>query len=147
MHLCWIDRRHDRYRSPFNHNYEIGYCQRKDSESHWSKDVILSPGLFYSYSPSMAVEDDQIVVAWSGFREAEDYHSELGPNDIYYVTSKDGGETWTAPLRVTDNVKDGINSREPQVALHKGIIHLFYTHGKAKDLAGQICYQQRSFPN
>ncbi len=106
------------------------YIRRKDSDAHWNQDVILSKGLLYSYSPAMSVEGDKIVAAWAGVLKSSDWHSKYAPNDIYYVTSKDGGKTWTKPLKVTDGAKDGIISGEPQVMLMNGVIHLTYIQGK-----------------
>jgi hypothetical protein len=163
VHLCWLDRRHEKKR--FNlvyqqrQNHEVVYSHRKDSDVSWSQDNILSAGLLYSYAPSISVECDKIVVAWAGIQTAPDWHNEYSPNDIYYVTSKDGGKTWTKPLKVTDGAKDGITSGKPQVALKNRVIHLFYIQGKM-NLKQQspgltklnqppwpIYYQQRSFPN
>ncbi|HVU09390.1 MAG TPA: sialidase family protein [Verrucomicrobiae bacterium] len=162
IHLCWLDRRHEKTRISLedysHHNYEVAYCHRKDSDDHWSKSIILSKGLFYSYSPSMSVEGDKIVVAWAGIQAAEDWHNEDNPNDIYYVTSKDGGNTWTEPLKVTNAAKDGVTSGKPEVMLLNGIIHLFYIQGKMdlQQVGGltklnqppwPIYYTQRPFPN
>jgi hypothetical protein len=163
VHVCWLDRRHEKTRfnleAPDRNNYEVAYCHRKDSDTGWSKDTILSKGLFYSYSPSMSVEGDKIVVAWSGIQASGDWHYQNGPNDIYYVTSKDGGKTWTKPLRVTDGAKDGITSGEPQVMLLNGVIHLFSIQGKRdrqqlspgltklNQPPWPIYYTQRPFPD
>ena len=164
VHLCWLDRRHEKERISFDwgprlrENYEIAYCRRKDSDADWSKDVILSEGMLYSYSPTMSVEGDKIVVVWAGVRTAPDWHTEMDPNDIYYVASKDGGKTWTKPIEVTDGAKDEITAGRPQVALQNGVIHLFYIQGKLnlkQESPGltklnqppwPIYYQQRPFP-
>lgn len=163
VHLCWLDNRHEKRRfnlvNPQRENYEIVYCNRKDSDADWSTDAILSKGMLYSYSPTMSVEGDNVVVAWAGVPTAPDWHSENSPNDIFYRTSKDGGKTWGKLFRVTDNAKDGITSGEPQVALQSGIIHLFYIQGK-RNLKEEspgltklnqppwpIYYRQRLFPN
>lgn len=167
VHVCWLDRRHEKTR-PYSidpsgrhncQNYEVAYCHRKDSDTGWSKDIILSAGLLYSFAPVMSVEGDRIVVAWAGVQDDKDGHDEFWPNDIYYVTSKDGGKTWTQPLRVTDNIKAGITAGRPQVALLNGIIHLLYSQGKIsykEESHGlvklnqppwPIYYQQRVFPD
>lgn len=160
-HLCWLDCRHEKKRLnpvyPNRENYEVAYCRRKDSDASWSKDVILSEGVLYAYSPSLSVEGDNIVIAWAGVQSDKDGRNEFDPSDIYYVTSKDSGKTWTKPMKVTDGFKDGITSGRPQVALHKGVIHLFYIQGKLnfKKVASgtvklnqppwPIFYQQRPF--
>lgn len=164
IHMCWMDCRHDMKRfnvdGPNIENDDIVYCHRRDADSGWSKDVNLSEGLLYSYSPSMSVDGNNIVVAWAGIRSAGKHHNEYEPNDIYYVTSKDGGETWTKPLMVTDRAKDGIVSGKPQVMLLNGVIHLFYIQGtlakpeqlspsltKLNQAPWPIYYTQRPFPN
>jgi hypothetical protein len=163
VHLCWLDRRHEKKRLnpvyPNCENYEVAYCHRKDTDDAWSKDVILSEGLLYAYSPSISVEGDKVVVAWAGVKSDKDGRNEWDPSDIYYVTSKDGGKTWTKPLQVTDGFKAGITSGRPQVALHNGIIHLFYIQGKLnyREVSSgaaklnqppwPIYYTQRPFPD
>jgi hypothetical protein len=153
VHLCWLDNRHEKWRPrietpPGLGNYEVVYSRRKDSDATWREDVILSSGLLFSYSPSMSVEGDRIVVAWRSGKSNQPRRSD----DIYYTTSKDGGKTWAKPLKVTDRAKDGITSGEPQVAVQNGVIHLFYVQGKEnRYLSHQepwpIYYQQRPFPD
>lgn len=136
VHLCWLDRRHEKKKLDIGAfplylyrelgNYEIAYCQRKDSDATWREDVILSSGLLFAYSPRMSVEGERIVVVWVG-GESNQVGALL---DIYYATSKDGGETWARPLKITDSAKDGIQTGEPQVAVQNGVIHLFYIQGK-----------------
>jgi hypothetical protein len=162
VHLCWLDTRHEKRRNnevyPHQGNYEVAYSQRKDSDANWSNDVILSQGLLYAFAPSMAVEGDRIAVAWAGVQTAGVWHGPLDPNDIYYVTSKDGGRRWTKPLRATDNIKAGITAGDPQVVLQNGVIHLTYTQGrinlkqespgltKLNQPPWPIYYTQRPFP-
>ena len=162
VHLCWLDRRHEKKRlnpfAPALDSFEVAYRHRKDSEAGWSNDVILSPGLLYAYAPSMSVEGNNVVVAWAGVKSAKAGRNEFDPSDIFYATSKDGGKTWTRPMQITDGFKDGITSGRPQVALHKGVIHLFYIQGKLnyQKTGGAvklnqppwpILYQQRPCPN
>ena len=163
-HICWMDRRHNKWRlnfdGPPNENNEIFYRQRKDADADWSKETLLSKGLLYAYAPTITAEGNNVVVVWAGIRTADKQHTDMAPNDIYYVTSKDGGKNWTDPLKVTDGAKDGITSGMPQVALLNGTIHLLYIQGKssgAKELSPDltklgsdpwpIYYTQRPFPN
>lgn len=162
VHLCWMDCRHEKWdfnlQGPRRENYEIVYCCRKDRESRWSKEVILSKGLSYAYAPSLSVEGQSVVVAWAGIEVANRAHSASDVNDIYYITSKDGGKTWSRMLKVTDKAKDGLTSGEPQVVLQNGVIHLLYTQGqlnlqqistglrKLNQPPWPIYYTQRPFP-
>jgi hypothetical protein len=162
VHLCWLDSRHEKMRlnmDPARQNYEVVYSRRRDSDAGWSKDVILSKGLLYSYGPSLSVEGDKLVVAWAGIKKARDWHNEYSPNDVYYVTSKDGGNTWTEPMKVTDDARNGSSAGWPKVVLLNDVIHLTYVQGKMKSKQespgltklGQspwpIYYRQRPFPN
>jgi len=87
VHVCWTDRRHEKHRldpvDPECRNYEIAYCQCADSDGAWSKDVIISKGLKYSYTPTMSTEATKIVIAWAGIETASDGHAQYDPNDIF----------------------------------------------------------------
>ena len=163
-HICWMDRRHNKWRFSFNEpapiNSDIYYRRRKDGDAEWNKEVWLSKGLMYCYAPTIAAVGDKVVVVWAGIRKAGRWHYQYGPNDIYYVTSKDGGKTWTRPLKVTDGAKDGSTAGMPQVALLNGTIHLLYTQGSPRAAAElspgltklgmdpwPIYYTQRAFPH
>jgi hypothetical protein len=153
VQYCWLDRRHEKWRPRIETpsglgNYEVFYRQRKDSDSAWRKDVAVSKGILFSYWPSMSVEGNKIAIAWVGATDKN------GSHDVFYVTSKDGGETWSKPLKVTDHAKDGFTSERTQVALQNGIIHLFYAQGQENPQAQvsqqgswPVYYQQRPFPN
>ena len=164
INVCWMDRRHNKWRfnidAPPIENNEIFYRRRKDVDRDWSKEVLLSKGLLYAYAPTISAEGDKVVVAWAGIQTAGKQHTDMGPNDIYYVTSKDGGKIWTQPVKVTDGAKDGMTAGMPQVALLNGVIHLLYIQGKradAKELSPgltklgrepwPIYYTQRPFPD
>lgn len=163
VHICWMDSRHDRWRFSIDslpvENDDVYYCRRKDSDSSWSKNVLLSKGIEYCYSPSISAEGNKVVVVWAGIPNAGKDHTDYDPNDIFYVTSKDGGTTWSKPLKVTDGAKDGLTAGRPQVVLLNGVIHLLYIQGKMnlKELSPglvklnqppwPIYYTQRPFPN
>lgn len=163
-HVCWMDRRHDKWRfnidGPSIENDDIYYCHRKDSDSDWSREIRLSKGVVYCYAPTISAEGDNVVVAWAGSQTDDRQHTYMEPNDIYYVTSKDGGKTWTDPMKATDGAKDGLTAGMPQVALLNGTIHLLYTQGKLRKpqelspgltrfskQSWPIYYTERPFPN
>ncbi len=162
-HVCWMDKRNNKWRfnisGPPIENNEIYYRRRKDSDTDWNMEVLLSKGLLYAYAPTISAEGDNVVVVWAGIGNADKNHTYLQPNDIFYVTSSDGGATWSDPMKVTDSAKDGIVSGMPQVALLNGTIHLLYTQGAnqaAQELSPglrklgsgpwPIYYTRREFP-
>lgn len=163
IHLCWMDCRREKMRldlqAPYRENYEIAYSQVADSQGTWSKDVILSKGLFYSFTPVISTEGGKVVVVWAGTPKAHSAHTSYDPNDIYCVTSGDRGKTWSTPTKITDVAKDGFTAGVPQVLLVNGVIHLMYVQGKLnlkQEMLGltklnqppwPVYYQQRPFPN
>ena len=161
----WLDDRHENNSSlrvlrsgggpPGDARFEVYYRSRKDGESRWTKENFLSKGLRFAFAPQMAVEGDKIVVVWAGYQKG---YGEFCPSDIYFTTSSDGGNTWTAAARATDAAKSGLVSGRPQVILHDDLIHLFYIRGKLQErnvgaglrLLNQppwdVLYQHRTFP-
>ena len=53
----------------------------------------------------MSVEGNNVVVAWAGAKSDTKGRNEWNPSDIYYIASKDGGNTWSAIMQVTDGFK------------------------------------------
>jgi hypothetical protein len=169
IHLCWLDSRHEHVPLQLSmflvgaeekKNYEVFYRHVTDSSDTWGRETLISKGLLYAYSPTISVEGSKVVIAWAGVKKAaEKYQSDYSPNDIYYATSKDNGQTWTNPVRVTDNIPQGKTAGRPQVVLLNNVIHLFYIEGKyrqnpsvsglslIKQLPWDIIYQQRPFPD
>ena len=163
-HVVWMDRRHNKTRfnltGPPIENNDIYYRRREDGALEWDKEVWLSKGLTYCYAPTISAESNNVVVAWAGIQEAGKNHTDMGPNDIYFVTSKDKGKTWTRPQKVTDVAKDGAICGMPQVLLLHGTIHLLYIQGTPKarteltpggyrlgEDSWPIYHTQRPFPN
>jgi len=121
-------------------NWELYYRKRKDSESGWTKEMLLSKGLDFTFDPHIAVEGNHIVVVFGGYeRDGKRSVPRMHPSDIFFTTSRDGGKTWKPPAQVTNNAKAGNTSISPQVALFRDTIHLFY-------IGGVLTYQHRPFP-
>lgn len=122
-------------------NLEVYYRNRKDSDSAWGKEILLSKGLDFAFHPSIAVEGDNVVVVFSGYRRNKNRaKGQPHGSEIFVTTSSNGGKKWTPPLRVTDNAQAGLDSERPQVVLHNNVIHLFY-------VAGGLTYMHKPFPS
>ena len=78
VHICWMDRRHNRSRFNFDgppvENNDIYYRHRRDSDEEWSKEVWLSKGLIYCYAPTISAEGQNVVVAWAGIQKGSNQH-------------------------------------------------------------------------
>lgn len=168
IHLCWLDSRHEHIPSQMSmflfgsgerKSYEVFYRHITDSNSKWGKEILISKTSRYAYSPTISAEGKNVIIAWAGTgKPAEKYHDDYSPNDIYYSVSKDNGETWSEPVRVTDNMPQGMTGGCPQVILLNNVIHLFYIEGKYQknpSVSGlslirqppwPIYYTQRPFP-
>jgi len=63
VHVCWMDCRHNKLRfnidGPPVENDDIYYSHRKDSDSDWSNEVLLSKGIEYCYSPTLTYDLQQ----------------------------------------------------------------------------------------
>jgi len=139
-HLCWLDERkkeglgfllYGRLGGPNDRRNRIYYRNKKDGDAAWSKEVLLSGSMSWVGQPVMSAEGNRIVVAW-GNRTGQ------LKADIYYCMSKDNGQTWTRPSRLTDS--EGPSAECPKIALFRGVIHLFYTE------QGNLVYRNRPFP-
>jgi hypothetical protein len=140
IHVVWLDSRHERghnFRAIFfggqalEQNLELYYRSRDDSESNWSKELLLSRGIDFVFAPEIAVDGENVVVMWAGYqgdkgKTGDEYH----PSDIYFTTSRTGGKSWAPVARVTNNAKLGLASCRPHVAMYNGMIYLLYVEGR-----------------
>src|ERR1051325_9513309 len=97
VHLVWIDYR--------NGNQEVYYKRSTNSGLSWSSDIRLTNNPAYTYSPSISVSGLYIHVTWSNYRD--------GNFEIYYKRSVDGGISWGADTRLTNN---SAPSRSPTIS-------------------------------
>ena len=139
LHVCWLDDR--RKRSTIGaillgdvqgnvRNNQIFYRQKRDGNANWSREVLLSGRMSYVQNPTLSAEGNQIVVTWQ-------YHTGSGVNpraDIFVTTSQNNGVTWSSPEQITPS--GGLSAESPVVALHQGIVHIFYSHG------GNVVYRR-----
>jgi len=108
LHLVWHDTR--------DGNAEIYYKNSTDGGNTWSVDMRLSNTSGLSYVPSVAVSGSFVHVAW--------YDSTAGNWEIYYKRSTDGGISWGADTRLTN---DPANSTYPYLGVSGSVVHLVWT--------------------
>jgi hypothetical protein len=109
VHVVWRD-----YRDV---NYEIYYKRSTDGGINWGADTRLTNNTAGSHPPSIAVSGSLVHVVWYDYRDGY-------PNfEIYYKRSTDGGVTWEADTRLTNNAS---SSLFPSIAVSGSFIHVVW---------------------
>ena len=87
-------------------NAEIFFRRSTDSGANWQAAKRLTSNSGFSGYPAVAVNGSTIFIVWEGHTP--------GNNEIYFRSSTDGGATWQAAKRLTNNAG---NSHAPRVAV------------------------------
>lgn len=109
VHVVWEDERQG--------NSEIYYKVSTDGGVTWGVDTRLSTDPSDSWNPCVAVSGSVIHVAWYDNRNG------AGNWEIYYKRSTDGGVSWGAETRLTNNTHV---SRYPCIAVSGSVVHLVW---------------------
>jgi len=89
VHVLWLDARE-------NTHYQIYYKNSTDGGKSWGEDTRLTTNFTYAaLHCTMSVSGSDVHVVWPDNRD--------GNSEIYYVGSKDGGKSWGAETRLTNN--------------------------------------------
>ncbi len=107
VHVIWYDRR--------DGNYELYHKRSTDGGVSWGTDTRLTNNTADSDYPSVAVSDSVVHVVW---RDARD-----GNPEIYYKRSTDGGVSWGADTRLTNNTA---SSLFPSIAVSGSVVHVVW---------------------
>ncbi|MCI0448389.1 MAG: T9SS type A sorting domain-containing protein [Chlorobi bacterium] len=107
VHVVWWDFRQG--------NPEIYYKRSTDEGTSWGTDTRLTNDTAFSSLPSLSVSGLQLHVVWEDRRDAN--------REIYYKRSTDGGSSWGADLRLTNNF---FNSESPCVAVSGSAVHVVW---------------------
>jgi hypothetical protein len=94
VYVVWDDSR--------DGNNEIYFKQSTDQGLTWQTDTRLTDNSAYSLNPSLAVSGSVLQVVWRDSRD--------GNAEIYYKRSTDGGISWEADTRLTDNPSTSANA-------------------------------------
>jgi hypothetical protein len=87
VHVVWYDDR--------NGYWQIYYKRSTDSGVNWGTETQLTNISAHSRYPSLAVSGSIVHVVWRDDRDGND--------EIYYKSSADGGVSWGADTRLTNN--------------------------------------------
>lgn len=111
VHIVWLDYR--------DGNGEIYYKRSTDGGVNWEADVRLTNNSSDSQSPSLTVTGQVLHTVW--------YDNRDGNYEIYYKRSTDGGLTWSADTRMTNNSGQ---SWYPCVSVSGTYVHVVWYDGR-----------------
>jgi len=105
VNVVWTDNREG--------NYEI-YCIRSTNNgAAWSAETRLTNNSSFSLTPSVSASGSVVNLVWRDNRD--------GNYEIYYKRSTDGGSTWGADTRLTNNAFD---SGDPSVSASGTLVYV-----------------------
>jgi hypothetical protein len=107
VHVIWNDRR--------DGNYEIYYKRSTDAGISWGADTRLTNNSAHSQFSSVAVSGSAVHVVWRDIRD--------GNYEIYYKSSIDGGVSFGADTRLTNNLS---GSDGPSVSVSGSAVHVVW---------------------
>jgi len=96
-------------------NWEIYFKNSDDGGNTWKANKRLTNNVGDSYAPAIAVDGSNIYVVWTD--------GIPGNPEIYFKNSDDGGNTWKANKRLTNNVGD---SYAPAIAVDGSNIYVVW---------------------
>jgi hypothetical protein len=106
IHVAWKDYR--------NGAAEIYYKKSNDSGYNWSEDIRLTNDTTPSYSPAIAVYNNNVHVVWEDIGRK---------HEIYYKKSIDNGKTWTDYILLSHGKDD---SKLASIAADNKNIHVVW---------------------
>ena len=107
VHVVWWDVR--------DGNFEIYYKRSTDVGSTWGADTRLTNNSAISGVPSISLSGQVVHVVWWDNRDEN--------QEIYYKRSTDGGVSWGADTRLTNN---SASSGEPSVSVSGSVVHVVW---------------------
>jgi hypothetical protein len=108
LHVVWTDGRYVTADETF-------YKRSTDGGSSWGSDTVLTSFGNNSHTPSIAVFNSTVHVAWTDYRD--------GNSEIYYKHSTDGGTNWISDDRITTN---SAVSENPSIAVSGSVVHVVF---------------------
>jgi hypothetical protein len=108
VHVVWDDER--------DVNFEIYYKRSTDGGISWGGDTRLTNNFSFSLFPSVSVSGSVVHVVWFDYRDG-------GGTEIYYKRSTDGGISWEADERLTNNPAF---SGYPSVSVSGSVVHVVW---------------------
>jgi len=107
VHVVWFDDR--------DGNYEIYYKRSTDCGISWGSDIRFTNNNSFQARPSISLFGQVVHVVWTDSRH--------GLAEIYYKRSTDGGVTWGADTRLTNN---NASSYRPSLSVSGQNVHVVW---------------------
>lgn len=111
VHEVWQD-----WRDP---SWEIYYKRSTDAGTTWGSDIRLTNDGGNSWAPGVFVSGTTVHILWSESRD--------GNMEAYYKRSSDGGLSWGADIRLSNNYAE---SWYPVGAAYGSNVHVFWTDNR-----------------
>jgi len=111
IHVVWFDER--------DGNQEIYYKRSIDGGLSWSADTRLTTNDSVSRQPTVAISDSNVHIVWDDTRD--------GNHEIYYKQSTDGGASWGADVRLTN---DSLWSGHPGLAVSGSDVYVVWRESR-----------------
>jgi hypothetical protein len=126
VHVVWYDER--------DSNYEIYYKRSTDGGVNWGAETRLTNSTYLSQNPSVSASGQAVHVVWFEL---------LGGNyEVYYKRSTDGGVSWEADTRLTN---DPAYSTGCIVSVSGAVVHVVWTD--LRDGNSEIYYKRNPSGN
>ena len=123
VHVVWEDTR-DWYT-------QIYYKRSTDGGISWGTDIRLTNINATSAEACVKVFGSVVHVVWTDDRD--------GNYEIYYKRSTDGGVSWDADTRLTDNIAQ---SWSPSVTVSGSLVHVVWTDRRDRDGYPEVYYKR-----
>jgi hypothetical protein len=114
VHIVW-----EEYRDGSS---EIYYKRSTNAGISWGADTRLTNYIDASEFPTIAVSDSVVHIAWRDYRNLN--------WEIYYKRSTDGGVSWGADIRLTNNTAQSVY---PSVAVSGSTVHVVWYDSPAEN--------------
>jgi len=128
VHVVWQDIRAG--------NLEVFYKRSSNNGETWGEDTRLSSTTGNSRFPCIEANGPELYVVW--------YDDTEGNYEIYFLHSRDNGETWEAEARLTE--EQG-SSEHPSIEIDGGNIHLAWMDDRNEHPANAEIYYMLSTDN
>lgn len=123
VHVSWMDFR--------DGNNEIYYKRSTDAGVNWSVDTRLTNNTAESWDPAVSVSGQVVHIVWEDDRD--------GNYEIYYKGSTDGGISWGADTRLTNNAA---GSGYPCVSVTGQVVHVVWHDDRHFSFQYEIYYKR-----